>query len=353
MSNKRIQVSDDSGSTWNTLPGNQGDYKNTLNLTVDTIFGQSYESQQPNLGMWTMTANGIFKGVSGYNCVIKKGGTPTTMTAEACTQVGSTKTYFITNAVKRVISYLDALTVLDGGVDHTADVLSIDYLTGQVTFKSAYTPGGAITVTGKYIPLVVIAKAKSFTLSQTQTTIDNTGYDDAQSNSGHRVYVPGLRTVSLQLGSIFAASSAWLTTILSRGICYVEIDLDATNPGLTVARGFFKVNDRSQQGNQGAVEDETISLALWVPDGSLVALPFSWYIANTSTLNVAIQKILASFVNQTIINGRYLPSGAPGASPLDGATGLLFPTECSLTNSIDGLNDYTFKFQGTGAPTAV
>lgn len=351
MSNKRLQISSDN-TTWYTFPGNTGDLTTELNETTDTVYGQNYESQQPNIGQWNMTSNAIIKNVAGYNALISQGGTPTTMTAEACSLV-SGKTYQITNAAHRVISYLDTLTVLDNAVNQTANVLSVDYLNGLVTFLSTYTPTGPVTVTGKYIPMTQIAKAKSFTLTQTSAAIDNTGYDDAQANGGFRVFASGLNTIALELGNIFKAANAWQTALTTRGIVYVTIDLDASNPGLNVFRAFFKLDTRAQSGNQGAVEDEKVTAKLWVPDGALVSSPANWYIAAGSVMNTAIQKALSAYLNDTLVYVRYLPTGATGNTPLDGQTGQAFPIEATIANSVDGLNIFTFNFRGTGALTAV
>lgn len=351
MSNKRIKVSTDD-ATYNTLPGNQGDFKVTLSEVVDTVFGQSYESQSPNLGQWEVTANSIFKGIAGYNILIKQGGTPVTMTAEATTH-GSGQIYQITNAAHRVTSLADALTILDNAADHTADVESYDYLSGTITFASAYTVTGPVTVTGKYVPLAVIAKAKSFTLTQTQTAIDQTGYDDAQADGGFRIFAGGLKTIQLQLGNIFKATNAWQAATVARALVYIECDLDATNPGANVFRGFFKIGTRDQSGNQGAVEDEAITLMLYVPDGAIIALPFAWYIASGSKMNPAIQASINAFVNQTLLYVEYLPSGTLGNTPLDGQKGQAIVVEATLANSIDGLNTFTFHYQGSGALTAV
>lgn len=351
MSNKRITVSDDAGATNWTLPGNTGELKLENAQVDDTVFGQPWDSQNPSLGQWSISANGLFKGVAGYSVVLKKPGTATTMTAEACTLV-SGKTYQITAAIKRVISYLDALTVLDNAVDHTADVLSIDYLAGTITFKAAYTPTGPITVTGKYIPLVVMAKAKSFTLTQTCAAIDTSCYDSAQANGGWRTFDPGLNTLKLSVGHIFVASNAWLTTLEGRGIVYVELDLDASNVGKTVARGFFKVGTTTRNGKQGDLEMETVELGLWVPDGALVQWPFQWYFA-ASALSTALQKILLAFQGFTKLTVTYLPTGATGASPLDGGQGLAVVTNASLANSVDGQNEFTAEFRGDGTLTEV
>ncbi len=353
MSNKRVQVSSDGGTTYVTLPGNQADLTAVeFGNVTDTIFGQTFESQQPTLGQWGVTSNGLFKGVAGYNAVIKQSGTPTSMAAEACSLV-SGKTYQVTSTTKRVLSWADALTVLDNAVDHTADVVSIDYLTGKVTFAAGYTVTGPVTLTGYYVPMTQIAKGRSFNLRQSVAQVDTTGYDVAQSNGGFRTFDEGLRSVSLELGGIFSASAAWQAKALTRGIVYVEVDLDASDPLKNVFRGFFKVMNNSQSGSQGDVETQTVQLQLWVPDSDLIVTPFSWTIASASAMSSAVQKVLAAFAAQTDLDIRYLPTGAIGASPNDGIEGTVIVTEASLANSIDGQNEFSFTFRGTGAPAAV
>jgi hypothetical protein len=351
MAAKRVRISTDN-ATWYTLPGSQGTFHSMMGQTTDTVFGQNFESKQPDIGSWEVTSDAIFKGVVGYNAVISIPGTPTTMTAEACALV-SGKTYQITNAAHRVISFNDSLTVLDNAVDHTANVSTIDYLTGTITFLSAYTPTGPITVTGKYIPLVAVSKAKSFNLTQTSTTIDSTGYDDAQGNSGFKVQSSGLLTVSLTINGIQKIQNGWEALLVARGICYVQIDLDTTNPGVNVFRGFFKLNDRNEAGNVGALETEDIKMDLWVPYSNFLAWPASWYFTGGSTMPVAIQEILTSFYTQTLIYCQYLPTGTVGNTPMDGLTGQGFVSECTLANTVDGLNTFTVHIMGTGTPTAV
>lgn len=353
MSNKRVQVSSDGGSTFVTLPGNQAELTNIEMGTVnDTVFGQSYESSQPSLGQWGVTANGLFKGVAGYNAVIKKSGTPTAMVAEPMGLV-SGKTYQITAATKRMIAWTAAITVLDNAVDATANVESIDYLTGKVTFAAAYTPTGPITITASYLPMTQIAKGRSFNLRQSIAQIDTTGYDDAQANDGFRIFEYGLRTVSLELGGIFSATSAWAAAAATRGVVMVEVDLDASDPGKNIFRGFFKIMSTSQSGNQGDVENQSVQMSLWVPDSDLVTAPFSWTIDAASRMSTAVQKCLAAFANQTELDIRYLPTGVTGANPLDGTEGTVILTEASLANSIDGQNEFSFTFRGVGAPASV
>src|SRR5690606_14139279 len=119
----------------------------------DAIFGQNYASNNPNLGQWMITANGLFKGVAGYNVALKTSSTSTAMTDDATTQIGSTKSYQITNTAKRVIDPDVAVVVEDGGTPVDADdIESIDYTGGTVTFVGGYTVSGSVTMTANYLP---------------------------------------------------------------------------------------------------------------------------------------------------------------------------------------------------------
>lgn len=346
MAAKKLQVSADN-ITFYTLPGSQGQYTEEMNSNTDTVFGQNYESKEVGLAEWQVTADSIFKGLSGYTATLKKQGTPTTMTAEAMTLV-SGKTYRITNAAKQIIDYFTTLTVLDNAVDQTANVLSIDYLTGAVTFKAAYTPTTPITITGKYIPTVAIASGKAWNVNQTASEIDNSSYDTAQANGGWRTFDSGLLTVAIDITNIFALANGWSATLTARSVLVVEISPDG---GTTLFRGYFKVINRNQSGNVGALEEEKLTLNLWVPDGALVVRPFGWVFGSGTTLNLAIQTVINGFFNQTNVYIKYLPDGGTTANA--GKTGQCVVTQANLANTVEGINTFQFTFRGDGAPTAV
>lgn len=348
---KKLQISADSGVTWSTFPGSQGDLTLEMAAVTDTIFGFSQESQQPSIGQWNMTTNGIFKNVAGYNAMIFGPGTPTAMTSEA-TSLVSGHVYQITNAAHRVISYLDTVTVSDGATNVTASVATIDYLTGTIDMGT-YAPTGAITVTGKYIPMTQVAKAKGFTLGQTQTAIDATCYDDAQANGGWRTMLPGLQTLTLQLNGIWNTTNDYYTTLTNRGIFYLMIDLNFSLQGKNVFHGYFKAMNEKRAGNVGALETDDLQMHAWVPDGALVKCGYEWIFDPTSTINPAIKNTLLAYQGQTDVQVRYLPAGTVGNTPLDGVTGTAFPIECSLANTVDGLNTFTFNFRGTSTPAKV
>lgn len=117
---KSISISPDNGSNWYNYPGMSGSRRDENNALRDTIFGSTYDSNQSGLNQSMVQANGYYKGFAGYVADIKRPGTPTGATGEACTLV-SGKTYRITGTTKRIWDRSVAVVVKDNAVDHTAD----------------------------------------------------------------------------------------------------------------------------------------------------------------------------------------------------------------------------------------
>jgi hypothetical protein len=341
---KRIRISRDDGATWRTLPGNSGEFNTEMGQLEDTIFGADYESNFPGIGSWTIDANAIIKGYAGYMAKIMRGGTPTAMTGEA-TSLISGKTYQITSTTRRVIDRNAAVSVLDNGdaVD-AADIESIDYLFGRVTFASGYTVTGPITITGQYIPMEQVARGNSYTLTQTANAIDDTDFETAQANDGLRKYVPGLKTVALELGGIYDESNDWSTILFGRDELLIEID--PTGTGKSVARGFFRANTQGQSGDVGAQEEETVSFSLSVPDVDNMEAPFRWAHTNDTPLNLAVRDALAAWQDEEVIMIAYIPDGAVGKM----GEGVI--TDLTLSGGLDGMNEFTVSVQGSDGVSA-
>jgi len=339
---KRVDVSGDGGTVWHTLPGGTGSFTDEGSAINDTIFGSTFQSNQPGLITWSSNSQALYKGFAGYVASIKKSGTPTTITDEETTLL-SGKTYQVTNAAKRILDRNTAVTVKDGGVAvDAANIVSINYLFGRVTFKNTYTPGGAITIDGKYLPTTEVAGANDFTLTQRAAVIDKTDFATARGNGGYRVSEPGLRTVSLQVGGFYKASSAFWTLLEQRAEVIIEVNPDGS--GLSLCRGFFKLQNRSQSGNVGAQEEETKTFELSVPEG--INTVFDWVHDNSSTLSAAIRVVLDSWLNQELLDLRYLPEGEDEV----GMQGQAIVTDVSLKSGLEAMNEFTANFQGSGSP---
>lgn len=337
---KRIQISPDSDTTWYTFPGNKGDFNLEAGDIKDTIFGQDYQSDQTGMISWTINANGLFKGFAGYVAKIKKAGSTTAFTDEATTLVTG-KTYKISAATKNVWDRNQAITVKDGSTNVTDEVESVDWLFGRFTFLSSYTPVGAITVSGKYLPMTQVGGANSFTLTQTASTIDTSDYESAQGNDGYRTYEYGLKTVKLALKGIYKSSNAFKALLSSRVELVIEINPDGSSK--SVARGFFKPMSTGQSGNVGELEDESLDFSLSVPDQVDVLLPFKWIHDSTSTLSSAIQHALTAWQNNTVTRANYLEDGT------NGIKGDAVITDISLSGGLDVMNEFSIKFQGSDA----
>lgn len=342
---KRIQVSSDD-TTYYTLPGNSGELRNEAGDLTDTIFGQSFESGETGLITGTINSNALYKGFAGYIVSLKKSGVSTLGTAMATAQVGATKTYQISDLTKQILDASVAVIVLDNATPVTTDKIeSIDYMFGKVTFAASYTVIGPVTITANYLPMTEIAGSKSFTLTQTAATIDDTDIPTAKANGGFRTFDPGLRTVSLELGGIYKLSNGFRAALTSRDPIYVEINPDAA--GLSTCRGIFKYMSQGQSGDVGALEEETISLKLAVPETDLLLTPFAWSHASASKLSPAVQAILNAWQNETMIYVKYLPDGATGLK----AEAVM--TDVSLAGGLDAMNEFTANFQLSGAATVI
>lgn len=351
MAAKIIAVSADDITYYN-LPGSSGDLSRQAGSLEDTIFGQTFKSMQPGIIGWQATANAYFKGYPGYACSIKKVGTSTAMTTEACTLV-SGKTYQVTAPTKRVLNRAVTMNVFDNAVNRNAEVLSVDYLSGKITFKSTYTVIGPVTVTGEYYPTVSVGAYTDYTLTQTAVAIKDTNIPAAQANGGVDTYrAGGLREVNIQLPSIFASADAWDAALIARSEYIIEVNPDGT--GAHFARGFFKLFDNKQSGNVGALEEETTQFNLVVPvaiagvgAGFDVETPFLWTHAAGGPIPAAVKTVLNAWEGEDKLYVKYLYDG------VNGWKGSAVVTNVSLQGGLESVNQFNMTFQGDGARTDV
>ncbi|PHR87486.1 MAG: hypothetical protein COA78_37065 [Blastopirellula sp.] len=348
---KKVQISNDGKTTWDDLPGSTANFSVNGEEIDDTILGQTFQSNLTGLVDWRVESDGIFKGFAGYLASIKKQGTATTMTAEACS-VESGLIYAIDDGTKDIWDRATGITVLDDASPVAAsDILYIDYLFGRVEFITGYTVVGSITVTGKYFPIIAIGKSNSYSLTMTANNIDNSHFAVVQANGGVKTFEPGLRNVALEVQGIFDATESAKTDLTARAELIVEID--PAGDGSSLARGFFRIVNTSQGGAVGALEDETINFALSVPFADDIAVVFNWRHTST-TLAESIQSAITSWLTElNTYDVRYLPSGAIGASPNDGIEGDMMVTDISLSGGLSNMNVFNVTMQGTGAFTVV
>jgi hypothetical protein len=346
---KQVSISADD-ATYYLLPGGTGEITRDGVSVEDTIFGQTFRSGFTGPIAWGINANAIYKGYPGYGAKIFKPGTSTAMTAEATTNTAG-KTYQITDTSKRAINRAVTLTVFDNAVDHTADVASIDYLFGKVTFDSGYTVTGPVTITGEYFPMsTALAKWTGFTLTMSGDAIRNSDGPALQSNGGYHTHTPGLKTIALELPTVFAAADDWPAALDSRGEYLIELNPDGTGWSGSLARGFFRLMTQRQSGNVGALEEENLRFELNVPyygSEPLLDIPFGWYHNPSSPIPIAIQTALTRYLSDLPVYARYLHDGTNGWK----GSGVI--TSLSLTGGLETANTFDTNIQMSGAPTNV
>ena len=343
MAAKLIQVSDDGGSTWNTIPGPGGEFSSEGETIDDTILGQVFSSTEAGLIGWSISTSAFFKGFAGYNAAIKQQGTSTAMTSEATTNTTG-NSYQIDDVTKRIWDRSATFTFSDGGgVIPDSEVESINYLTGTVTFNVAPTP--PVTVDGNYFPTVTLGTANTFTQTQTAEAIDNTDFATAQGNGGYRTFEYGLKTVEVSLSGFYDATNAFKDELAARNEIIIEID--PRNDTFDVSRGFFRLTNQSQSGDVGALEEEEITASLNVPTGK-VEIPYTWVHDDAqSTLPTAVRILLDAWENETTLQARYLPDGIAGVS------GSVIVTDMSMSSGLDDMVTFEVTLQGSGSTTAV
>lgn len=348
MAAKEIQVSSDGGVTFHVLPGSTGTMQISGTEIDDTILGQTFQSNQPGMLDWNVTSDAFYKGFAGYKAVVSITGASTTMTGEAAGLV-SGLSYQITLATHRILDPDVPVVVYDATVAvAAANIESIDYLTGTITFIAGYTVTAPITVDGAFLPATQIVAANTFTLTMTAQTTDKTDFISAQGNNGFKSVDYGLRTVSLNLTGFHSSVTGYFGLITARTLVVIEVQPAGTDDA--VAIGFFKPKSKQQQGNVGALEQDDMDFSLYVPSSNY--LPFEWTFSATTNLSLAIQDFLKAWVNNTKLDVKYLqdPAAVVGQQ---GYSGSGVVTEATLKGGLDVMNEFTVHIEGDGAATQV
>jgi hypothetical protein len=115
--------------------------------------------------------------VASWGSTLKVSGTAVAMTTEACTNLGG-NVFQVTNTVKRIVDPFTTIVVRDAGVVVGVGFYLVDLCFGRVVF-SGYTPSGAVTFTGAYLPVEAVAEVRSFDIGLKADLADNTTFDSA------------------------------------------------------------------------------------------------------------------------------------------------------------------------------
>jgi len=336
---KLIQLSDDN-ITYVSLPTSDGSLSVTGNTVDDSLLGQTYASSFTSLLDWEASATGLVKGFSAYCGKVLKQGTSTAATAEPMSLVSGQK-YQTTLASRNIWDHTVTPIIYDDGVDVTDEVETFDYLFGAITFNGTYTVIGAITADINYLPTASFGKALSFSLNQSADAVDDSDYASVCANNGYRINKQGIRNVDLTFDGIYDATEDFHQQLEDRESFIIEVDPLGT--GKSIARGFFRINETSQDGAVGDNESESVTFTLSAPSPDF--RPFGWQHAVDTELDAAIRIALDGFDLEQDVFLRYLPNGTGVAG---GKTGSTVITDVSLESAIDGLNTFNLTFTGDG-----
>ena len=109
--------------------------------------------------------------VAGYNTTVQVTSGSTAMVTDACTQVIAGSKYQITNAAHRRVDPNTAIHVFDNGVDKTA-FATVDIF-GNIVF-AGYSATGPVTITGAWLPVVVVVAVKDVSVMMSGELVDAT-----------------------------------------------------------------------------------------------------------------------------------------------------------------------------------
>lgn len=116
--------------------------------------------------------------VAGRKAQVKIPSAAIAFTDEATTSAGDGVNYQITNAVKRVWDATATITVKVGGSPVSATTYTLNRLTGTVVFNVTDLGRAAVTVSGSYLPLSVLAEARSYTYELTAKNDPDSAFGD-------------------------------------------------------------------------------------------------------------------------------------------------------------------------------
>jgi hypothetical protein len=348
MAAKIIAVSSDN-ATWYNFPGSSGDLSLDGASADDSIFGAKFKSSQATLLSWTASTNSFYKGKSGYQAIIRKYGTPTSQTANGATLTGSGTAWKVTLPTNTYMDPASPIVIKDtveggGGVLSNDLIQSINYFTGDIVLNTSK----ALTSVDYYsISAADLVVAREFSLTMSAETVDTTTFSEAQANLGYQTFTYGMRTVGVDLSGFQSNSSGFKALVSNRSPLIIEIKpaVDTTTTNESVAVGIFKAISTGQSGDVGGNEDENITFELNVPEK--VSVPFKWTHGNTALIPQAVQEVITAWDNGSALYVKYAADGSTGHK------GAVVVTDCSMSASVDGITEFSFSFQGTGALSAI
>jgi len=150
--------------------------------------------------------------IAGKKSRVKIPGTGIAMgSPEACTQIGTSDNYKITDRSKILWDREETVSVFENGSPATTGY-TVDYLTGVIKFSS--TPTTPVTVQATYRPSSFITWAKTFSFSASTDMLDTTNFKSTAVDSFRRE-IEGLSEVTGTVGGFHDATDNLSDLLLS------------------------------------------------------------------------------------------------------------------------------------------
>ena len=182
----------------------------------------------------------------GFNCSIKVQSSAVTMTAEATT-TSDNITYQISDSSKRIIDLNTPVSISGAGTDPYV----INYLTGEVVFKTADTR--TIAVTGKYVSPIEVVSAKEYNVTFTGEALDQTEF-----GTRFKEFVQGLISGTASLSRYFVADDTFIDMLLNSEYKIFEFYVNDTEK----VSAFALITNDAITTNTGGLVEESINLQL-------------------------------------------------------------------------------------------
>ena len=335
---KTVQVSLDDAD-YATLPGSSAELSVETDENENSIYGSEFNSTLPGVRDFSLSGNAWLRQTPGFRANVRRAGEPQAFTEEPM-EVEDGDTYIIVDRTKSVWDYNETVEVFEDGVAvDDADIESIDYLFGRVTFVETATITGPVTVTGAYKPTSVFGCANEVSLTQNAEAVLDSCFEITQDEEGFNTYSSGLKDVSMELSGFYRQSNDFFELLKDNEQIVVEVDWEGD--GETMTRGVFTVQSTSQSGDVGQNEEFSVNFSLFVPED---VLPFSWYFGEASKMSTGMKYIIEAWINRQNLFVKYFPEGTANR----GFKGETVVTDASMSTAVDAIGELSLDTQGTG-----
>ena len=194
--------------------------------------------------------------IAAYKALLEMAAEPVPVTAEPMVLVSGT-TYQVTDPARRVLDPGAPVVVSVGGSPADPADYVVDFLFGRVIFSTA--PGGAVTINAEFLPPARLATTRSFNISVTRASLDNTGMAPETLS---RSKIMGLKDCTISVDVLedqplfqeytFGTATVELVDIFAGAVSPLVFSLSL--PGLAF-RAFVKLQEHSVSGElEGLLE---------------------------------------------------------------------------------------------------